>query len=103
MSENHPAWKAYFNHQSQFSYPKDGYWDERKKPKPYDQDMEQHNEALAKISEKYAHDLGMVKDILIVMMNLLEKQGNSIGELYELLEENTDMIDLLIAGTDDGD
>jgi len=103
MSENHPAWKAYFNQQAQFSYPKDGYWDERKKSKPYDQDMDEGNKALIKISEKYAHDLGMVKDLLIVMMNLLEKQGNSIGELYELLEENTDMIDLLIAGTDDGD
>jgi hypothetical protein len=102
MSENHPAWKSYFDHQSQFSYPKKGYWDERKQTKPYDQDAEDVS-ALLKATENYSHDLGMVKDILIVMMNLLEKQGNSIGELYELLEENTDMIDLLIAGTDDGD
>ena len=94
MSENHPAWKSYFDHQSQFSYPK--------KSTPYDQDAEDVA-TLLKATENYSHDLGMVKDILIVMMNLLEKQGNSIGELYELLEENTDMIDLLIAGTDDGD
>lgn len=95
MSENHPAWKAYLNQQAQFSYPKSA---SRRKASPYDQDNE-----LLRVTEDYAHDMGMIKDILVVMMNLMEKQNKSISELYALLEENTDMIDLLIAGEDYGD
>jgi len=98
MSENHPAWKAYIQQQAQYSYPKSTGWANRSNA-PYDQ----ANQKLIRVTKDYAHDMGMIKDILVVMMNLMEKQSKSIGELYELLEENTDMIDLLIAGEDYGD
>ena len=100
MSENHPAWKAYIHQQSQFSYPKSVSKGKRR-PSPYDQDNVEQE--VLRVTEGYAHDMGMIKDILVVMMNLMEKQNKSIGELYALLEENTDMIDLLIAGEDYGD
>lgn len=88
MSENHPAWKHYFDNQRN--------WGAKS---PYEESINKYitnrrSESLDNQIGKHAHELGMIKDLLIVIMNLLEKQG-------QLIEEQADMLDLLIAGVDD--
>ena len=91
MSEQHPAWRAYLN-QAQFSYP--SY--QSKSKKLYDQDKDTSNPELMRAMKQYAHELGMIKDLMIVMMNLLEKQGQMLDDHSDILEETADMIDILI-------
>lgn len=98
MSENHPAWKAWHIHQSQFSYPS-----KPTKSKLYDQDADKGNPELMRAIKQHAHELGMIKDLMIVLMNLLEKQGETLEQHSDILEETADMIDILITFDKDDD
>jgi hypothetical protein len=95
VSENHPAWQAWNIHQSQFSYTKSS------SKKLYDQDKDTGDPELMRVLKQYAHDMGMVKDLLVVMLNLLEQHGKSLQEHSDILEETADMIDLLITFNSD--
>jgi hypothetical protein len=95
MNENHPAWRAYNLHRNQFSYTNDT------RRKPYDQDEDTINQDLVRTIKQYSHDMGMVKDLLVVIMNLLEKHGDILEEHSEILDETSDMLDLIITFNSD--
>lgn len=82
MARNdHPAWRAYLN--NQYVYPSEAYSSTR--------DSEVDSAYLDALGS-YTHNLGMVKDLLIVIMNLLE-------EHKQLLDEHADLLDLVLANT----
>lgn len=72
---DHPSWRAHFLNQSQY----------HTKRAPYDQDKETHP-----IVDHFMHEMGMIKDILITLMNLMDQHK-------ELLDEHNDMLDLIMA------
>jgi hypothetical protein len=72
---DHPSWRAHFLNQNQY----------QTKRVPYDQGKEQHP-----IVDQFMHEMGMIKDILITLMNLMDQHK-------ELLDEHNDMLDLIMA------
>jgi hypothetical protein len=63
---NHPSWRAHFINQQQFPTGNVNHWD------------------------RNSHDMAMIKDLLVTIMNLMDQQK-------AILEEHADMLDLLMA------
>jgi hypothetical protein len=93
MVSEHPAWKAYFeNHHTYGGDPLLG-------NKPYDHVKDEGNpfaKEMLELTESFTHSMGMVKDLLVVVMNQQEKMNKILSDHCSLMEEHSDLLDLLL-------
>ena len=100
MVNEHPAWRAYFENQSTYGI------DPLLKNKPYDRVKDEANpfaKEMLELTEAFTHSMGMVKDLLVVVMNQQEKMNKILNDHRSLMEEHSDLLDLLLVCVSEDD